>query len=60
MRNKTPAKHALVGLLQNARYEVLPTPSTEDKVLASVPADGRHALRDRTLLLFLYNLMQIG
>ena len=39
MRNKTPAKHALVGLLQNARYEVLPTPSTEDKVLASVPAD---------------------
>lgn len=38
MRNKED-KHALVGLLQRARYEVLPTPSTEDKVLAHVPAD---------------------
>ena len=38
MRNKE-VKHALVGLLQRARYEVLPTPSTEDKVLADVPVD---------------------
>ena len=38
MRNKE-VKHALVGLLQRARYEVLPTPSTEDKVLAHVPVD---------------------
>ncbi len=37
MRNKPTVKHALVGLLQNARYEVLPTPSTEEKVLAAVP-----------------------
>src|SRR5688572_15408636 len=39
MRNKPEAKHSLVGLLQHARYEVLPTPSTEDKVLAHVPVD---------------------
>ncbi|MGA9101694.1 methylenetetrahydrofolate reductase [Aeromicrobium sp.] len=39
MRNKSEIKHALVGLLQHARYEVLPTPSTEDKVLAHVPVD---------------------
>jgi methylenetetrahydrofolate reductase (NADPH) len=38
MRNKD-TKHALARLLQSARYEVLPTPSTEDKVLAHVPAD---------------------
>ena len=38
MRNKE-VKHALVGLLQRARYEVLPTASTEDKVLAHVPVD---------------------
>lgn len=38
MRNKE-VKHGLVGLLQRARYEVLPTPSTEDKVLAHVPVD---------------------
>jgi methylenetetrahydrofolate reductase (NADPH) len=39
MRNKPTVKHALVGLLQNARYEVLPTPSTEEKVLAAVPVE---------------------
>ena len=39
MRNRSTTKHALVGLLQSARYEVLPTPSTEDKVLAHVPVD---------------------
>ena len=39
MRNKADAKLALVTLLQSARYEVLPTPSTEDKVLAHVPLD---------------------
>jgi methylenetetrahydrofolate reductase (NADPH) len=38
MRNKE-VKHALVRLLQRARYEVLPTASTEDKVLAHVPVD---------------------
>jgi methylenetetrahydrofolate reductase (NADPH) len=39
MRNKSEAKHSLVGLLQHARYEVLPTPSTEEKVLAHIPVD---------------------
>ena len=38
MRNKD-TKHALVRLLQSARYEVLPTPSTEEKVLAHVPVE---------------------
>ena len=38
MRNKD-TKHALVRLLQSARYEVLPTPSTEEKVLAHVPSE---------------------
>ncbi|MGH3456849.1 methylenetetrahydrofolate reductase [Aeromicrobium sp.] len=37
MRNKAEVRQSLVGLLQHARYEVLPTPSTEDKVLAHVP-----------------------
>ncbi len=39
MRNRSEAKHSLVGLLERARYEVLPTPSTEEKVLAHVPVD---------------------
>jgi methylenetetrahydrofolate reductase (NADPH) len=40
MRNKTAARtQTLQRLLTHARYEVLPTPSTEDKVLASVPLD---------------------
>jgi methylenetetrahydrofolate reductase (NADPH) len=38
MRNKTAAA-TLVRLLEHARYEVLPTASTEDKVLAHVPRD---------------------
>jgi methylenetetrahydrofolate reductase (NADH) len=38
MRNKSQAKHSLVGLLQHARYEVLPMASTEEKVLAHLPA----------------------
>lgn len=38
MRNKQTAA-TLVRLLENARYEVLPTASTEDKVLAHVPRD---------------------
>jgi methylenetetrahydrofolate reductase (NADPH) len=41
MRNKQTTA-TLVRLLENARYEVLPTASTEDKVLEHVP-------RDRTL-----------
>ncbi len=39
MRNRSEVKQALIGLLQQARYEVLPTPSTEDKVLAHLPVD---------------------
>ena len=38
MRNKRTAA-TLVRLLDNARYEVLPTASTEDKVLAHLPRD---------------------
>jgi methylenetetrahydrofolate reductase (NADPH) len=37
MRNKPQTKQSLVGLLQRARYEVLPMPSTEDKVLTHLP-----------------------
>ena len=37
MRNKSGVRHSLAGLLQGARYEVLPTPSTEEKVLAHLP-----------------------
>lgn len=40
MRNKTVTRtQAVQRLLNHARYEVLPTTSTEDKVLASVPLD---------------------
>jgi methylenetetrahydrofolate reductase (NADPH) len=40
MRNKTATRNqTLQRLLTHARYEVLPTPSTEEKVLASVPLD---------------------
>ena len=40
MRNKTACRdQTLTRLLTHARYEVLPTPSTEEKVLASVPRD---------------------
>ncbi|WP_202879338.1 methylenetetrahydrofolate reductase [Nocardioides cynanchi] len=38
MRNKA-TRATMATLLRHARYEVLPTPSTEDKVLASVPTD---------------------
>ncbi len=38
MRNKLAAT-TMVRLLEHARYEVLPTASTEDKVLAHVPRD---------------------
>jgi methylenetetrahydrofolate reductase (NADPH) len=38
MRNKSTAA-TMVRLLEHARYEVLPTASTEDKVLAHVPRD---------------------
>jgi methylenetetrahydrofolate reductase (NADPH) len=38
MRNKRTAA-TLVRLLENARYEVLPTASTEDKVLEHLPRD---------------------
>ncbi len=38
MRNKD-SKQALVRLLETTRFEVLPTPTTEDKVLAHVPVD---------------------
>lgn len=40
MRNKMASlNQTLHRLLTHARYEVLPTPSTEEKVLASVPLD---------------------
>lgn len=40
MRNKTRARtQTLHRLLTHARYEVLPTANTEEKVLASVPID---------------------
>jgi methylenetetrahydrofolate reductase (NADPH) len=40
MRNKTATRNqTLQRLLTHARYEVLPTPSTEEKVVASVPLD---------------------
>ncbi len=40
MRNKTVTRNqALQRLLTHARYEVLPTATTEDKVLAHVPLD---------------------
>jgi methylenetetrahydrofolate reductase (NADPH) len=38
MRNKTRFDSVLADLLSTARYEVLPTGSIEDKVLAHVPA----------------------
>lgn len=40
MRNRIASRNqTLQRLLTHARYEVLPTPSTEQKVLASVPLD---------------------
>lgn len=39
MRNKASSAKTMVRLLEQARYEVLPTASTEDKVLAHVPRD---------------------
>ena len=39
MRNKSRNAATMLRLLENARYEVLPTPSTEDKVLAHLPTD---------------------
>ena len=40
MRNKTLTRNQTTKrLLTHARYEVLPTASTEDKVLAHVPRD---------------------
>jgi methylenetetrahydrofolate reductase (NADPH) len=38
MRNKQ-VRETMSRLLRNARYEVLPTPSTEEKVLAALPRD---------------------
>ena len=38
MRNKA-ARSTLIRLLENARYEVLPTPSAEDTLLEHVPRD---------------------
>ena len=39
MRNKVSSVATMVRLLGQARYEVLPTASTEEKVLAHVPRD---------------------
>jgi hypothetical protein len=38
VRNKLVTE-SIVRVLEQARYEVLPTPSTEDKLLAHVPRD---------------------
>ena len=43
MRNKRTAE-TMTRLLRHARYEVLPTASTEDKVLAHVPQQPGHRL----------------
>jgi methylenetetrahydrofolate reductase (NADPH) len=40
MRNKTRV-HTMLRLLEHARYEVLPTPSTEAKVLEFLPPERR-------------------
>ena len=39
MRNKTVESAATVRLLENARYEVLPTATIEEKILAHLPVD---------------------
>jgi methylenetetrahydrofolate reductase (NADPH) len=39
MRNKASTAQTMARLLERARYEVLPTPSTEEKVLTHVPRD---------------------
>jgi methylenetetrahydrofolate reductase (NADPH) len=39
MRNKASNALTMARLLEQSRYEVLPTPSTEEKVLAHVPRD---------------------
>jgi methylenetetrahydrofolate reductase (NADPH) len=39
MRNKTMVAEATVRLLENSRYEVLPTATIEDKVLEHVPVE---------------------
>ena len=39
MRNKTKYRQTMVRVLQQARYEVLPTPSAEERVLEHVPRD---------------------
>ncbi|MDP3891045.1 methylenetetrahydrofolate reductase [Nocardioides sp.] len=39
MRSTRSASATMIRLLQHARYEVLPTASTEDKVLEHVPSD---------------------
>ncbi len=39
MRNRSAVRSTLIRLLENARYEVLPTASAEDKLLEHVPRD---------------------
>ncbi|CUR58679.1 Methylenetetrahydrofolate reductase [metagenome] len=39
MRNKVANRNILLDLLAHARYEVLPTATTEDKILAHLPKD---------------------
>ena len=46
MRNKSSAA-TMARLLEHARYEVLPTASTEDKLLEHVPRDLRSRSRRR-------------
>jgi methylenetetrahydrofolate reductase (NADPH) len=39
MRNRSAVRSTLIRLLENARYEVLPTPSAEEKLLEHVPRE---------------------
>ena len=39
-RNRQTRNQAIQRLLEHARYEVLPTATTEEKVLASSPLDA--------------------
>ena len=39
MRNKGRNAATILRLLENARYEILPTPSTEGKVLEHLPLE---------------------
>ena len=47
MRNKVRAETRMSRLLGDARYEVLPTATIEDKILEHVPIERRSPSRPR-------------